>query len=123
MSNPYKSKGIRSWAALIAAYAIVLNSVLGGIVLAQQSALAHGSTVVICYGNGGTGGADDGKASLRHIPCALCISGTMAPPPDTAALPLPVRTQGNALSAAADCAPHLARLFTPKLSQAPPASV
>lgn len=122
MSNPFKSQGVRSWAALIAAYAVVLHSVFGGIVLAQQSALAHGSATVICYGNGGTGSVDDGKASLRHVPCAVCAAVTMAPPPDTVALPLPPCSQGEALSSASAVAPHLARHFSPKRSQAPPAS-
>lgn len=125
MSNPFKSRRVRSWAALIAAYSIVLHSVFGGIVQAQQSALAHGATTVICYGNGDPQNeSGTGKGSLRHIPCALCaVAGPVAPPPEEISLPLPLLQSGIALLAAADHERNLQRLFSPRLSQGPPLTV
>lgn len=123
MKKIFRTGTGKSWAALIAAYAIVLQSVLGGIILAQQSALAHGSTAVICYTSGSTDSSGDSKASLRHVPCGLCATVSAATPPDAVALPLPLCTEGEALTATPDFALHVARTFSPRLSQGPPRTV
>lgn len=119
MLNSFKSKSIRSWAALIAAYAIVLHSVLGGIAHGQQAALFAGADAVICYGNDVSANDQTGKVSLKHIPCALCVAGSGVPP-EAAALQLPRNENGAILSTAPVHAPRFSRLISPRLSQGPP---
>jgi heme A synthase len=72
---------------LIAAWLIVLQAFLAGVVAAQAAAMAASDPInAICHGAGGAG-ANDGtvpqSAKIEHLCCAHCISAAPAiAPPD-----------------------------------------
>jgi hypothetical protein len=108
--------------AICAAYAIILHSFFGALVLAQN-ANAASNPFVICYGAGDTGSGTDnsGKPLIKHQPCLLCsaahASGTL---PDPIAIARIVLTNGARLSHSAIDLPILAQDHSPRLSQGPP---
>lgn len=118
-----KRTGLRSWVAVIAAYAIVLHAFFGGIVVSQNAA-ASNFAFVICHGAGGSGDADGDRTPAKHLSCILhCAShaaGTVPQVlPEIAAQFFPGETASL---------PRAAEIFrsferTPRLAQAPPLSV
>jgi hypothetical protein len=114
----------RSFAAICAAYAVVLHAFFGGIVL-SQNASAAGFTFVICQGAGSTGTSHDGgPAPSRHLDCIVhCATHAAGTVPQT--LPeLLARSPQHAappIGAAAEAARAHER--TPRLAQAPPVNV
>src|SRR6185312_3676530 len=84
MSFFRKGQG-RSMVALCAAYAVILHSFFGALVLAQNASAAS-SPFVICYGSGDAGKTTDnsGKPLIKHQPCLLCSAvhapGTLPDP-------------------------------------------
>jgi hypothetical protein len=121
MENRRQSR-LRPWIAGVAAYAVVLQLFLAGLV---HHAYAGPSLdpFAICYGNGGSGhDGVPGKVPAHQPPCLLCVcsvAGAAAFPPAAAMVParvgLPV-----AFVAAPSVAAAIA-LHTPRLSQGPPA--
>lgn len=107
---------------MCAAYAIILHSFFGALVLAQNASGAS-SPFVICFGGGDAGNSTDksGKPLIKHQPCLLCSAahapGTL---PESAALVRIVLTNGALLSHSAIDLPILAEGHSPRLSQGPP---
>jgi hypothetical protein len=113
----------RSFAAICAAYAVILHAFFGGIVL-SQNATAAGVTFVICQGAGSTGANHGGQTPSKHLDCILhCATHAAGTVPE--AMP-ETRAQFSPSAAplieAATEAPH-SHERTPRLAQAPPANV
>jgi hypothetical protein len=114
----------RSFAAICAAYAVILHAFFGGIVL-SQNATAAGVTFVICQGAGsGDTSRDGGQAPSKHLDCILhCATHAAGTVPEA----LPETRAQFSLSAAPliDAATEAPRSHerTPRLAQAPPANV
>jgi hypothetical protein len=114
----------RSFAAICAAYAVILHAFFGGIVLSQNAAAA-GFNFVICQGTGSTGANHGGgQTPSKHLDCILhCATHAAGTVPE--ALP-ETRAQFSLRAAplieAATEAPR-SHERTPRLAQAPPANV
>ena len=117
----------RSWTAIAAAYAFVLQAMLSGVALSQMAAsVASDLPVVLCAGGHasddgtGNGGHGSGKA-IACAACALCATGgALAVPPASAqAERLPLVTTA-ALVAHAQPSPAAEKPAGPRLSQGPP---
>jgi hypothetical protein len=113
---------LRPWVAGVAAYAVVLQLFLAGIV--HHASGPSLDPFAICYGNGGSGsGGVPGKMPAQEPPCLLCIcSAAGAAGILSVAGIVPARIElAVALVAAPSASAPIAALHTPRLSQGPPA--
>ena len=112
----------RPWVAGIAAYAVVLQLFLAGLV--HHASGPSLDPFAVCYGNGGSGsGGVPGKVPAHEPPCLLCICSAAGAP---GILPVAVLAPARiglpvAFAAAPSDGPAIAALRTPRLSQGPPA--
>lgn len=117
-----KRTKLRSFAAICAAYAVILHAFFGGIVLSQNAA-AGDFTFVICQSSGDTS-HDNGTVPAKHVACILhCAAHAAGTVPQALPEVLAEFPQNAApLFAAAN---QIARSHerTPRLAQAPPAAV
>jgi hypothetical protein len=115
--------GLRPWIAGVAAYAVVLQLFLAGLV---HHAYAGPSLdpFAICYGNGESGGQRlPGNLPTHQLPCLLCVcraAGVAGVLPAATAVPAAIELRVAFLAAPGTPA-AVAALRTPKLSQGPPA--
>jgi Protein of unknown function (DUF2946) len=105
MLRPLRARrGMRSWVAMVAAYALALQVLLSGLaaggLLAAADASA-GELFVICHGSGNGPSNDQGlpdDPQLPHAPCVLCTLA-QAPcavlPVDHAVMRLPAIVASN----------------------------
>jgi hypothetical protein len=112
---------LRPWVAGVAAYAVVLQLFLAGLI--HHASGPSLDPFAICYGNGGSGGESvPGRVPAHEPPCLLCVCRAAGAPgilPVAAMAParigLPVAFVAVPTTAAAIA------LHTPRLSQGPPA--
>lgn len=117
----------RSWIAIAAAYAFVLQAMLSGVALSQMAAAAASALpVVLCASSHGadphsSGGSEQPDKAISCAACALCTFGAACdtPPPVAQALRSPVVTSAARL-AATQLAAVAAKPTGPRLSQGPP---
>ena len=114
---------LRPWVAGVAAYAVVLQLFLAGIV--HHASGPSLDPFAICYGNGGSGGGENipGKVPAHQPPCLLCIcsaAGAAGILPAAGIVPARIEL-AVALVAAPSASATVAALHTPRLSQGPPA--
>lgn len=80
-----------AWIAWAAAYALVLNAVLAGSLLAASPAAAFGDVAVLCvaHPDAADDGAADGTVARTMHHCKLCLPGLAAalPPPAVSGIP------------------------------------
>lgn len=114
---------LRPWIAGVAAYAVVLQLFLAGLVH-QAYAGPSLDPFAICYGNGESGGQSlPGKLPTHQLPCVLCVcsaAGVAGILPAAATAPASIGLSAAFLAAPGTPAVFAARR-TPKLSQGPPA--
>lgn len=119
-----KRTKLRSFAAICAAYAVILHGFFGGIVLSQNAA-AGGFTFVICQGAGSADTSHDGgQTPSRHLDCAVhCATHAAGTVPQLLSEVLAQSPQNAPplVDAAAEAPRSHER--TPRLAQAPPANV
>jgi hypothetical protein len=115
-------RALKSWIAGMAAYAVVLQLFVAGLVHHAYAGPTLDASA-ICYGNGAGDKNIPGKAPAHQMPCLLCVCSIAGAPgivPVAAAAPvrngLPV-----ALVVSLGSAALVAALPTPRLSQGPPA--
>jgi hypothetical protein len=118
-----KRTKLRSFAAICAAYAVILHAFFGGIVLSQNAAAA-GLTFVICQSAGSADTSHDGgQTPSRHLDCAVhCATHAAGTVPQALSEILAHFPQNAAplIEAAAEAPRSHER--TPRLAQAPPAN-
>jgi hypothetical protein len=117
-----KRTKFRSFAAICAAYAVILHAFFGGIVLGQNAAAA--TPFVICQGLGDSGGTNDhGEIPVKQFPCSQCCAvhaaGTL---PLSAAEIVFAAEPGAPLLFLSLALPARSDERSPKLAQAPPAT-
>jgi hypothetical protein len=120
-----KRTKFRSFAAICAAYAVILHAFFGGIVLSQNASAAD-FAFVICQGSGTAGDAshDNGQTPAKHLSCVLhCASHAAGTVPQ--ALPEIVAQFAPSAAVPRPAAAEASRSdeHTPKLAQAPPTNV
>jgi hypothetical protein len=114
-------KGVRSWVAVAASYAFVLQLMLTGIAATQMAAANGAELFVICHDDGASPDTSgDGGTHANHQTCAVCtfVSST----PLLSALPvLPTAvTASRVIHAVAASRADVAQRHDPRSSQGPP---
>lgn len=116
----------RSWAAIVAAYAVVLHAFFGGLVVSQNAAAAANVPLILCQGLGGAGdtGHIPAHAPAKNVSCIL-LCATHAAGTVPQALPEIDAAVSRGVTLPFLAAAEIARPHehSPRLAQAPPASV
>jgi hypothetical protein len=115
---------LRTWVAVAAAYAFVLQVLLTGI-LATQMAVASAASAdpfAICYSGTSAGGEHNGAgAPPTHQTCYVCAVATAVPLTPAAAEPTLISFSHAAAFRPAPVLPaFVGQLHSPRTSQGPP---
>jgi hypothetical protein len=121
-AKPLTSRILRAAAATLAAYAVVLQMFLAGLLAAQTAAAHPLDWSVICSGSTAKSGGSQTPSSGAHADCVLACAQGFA---GAAALPANIsiddRTSYSAASFPADASEFdIAQPHSPKSSQGPP---
>ena len=124
MAFPGSWRSLRVWAAIVAAYALVLQTLLAGIVVAHAAAVRPGDSFVVCTSSppGAAGAHDPTKGPNHRDACDACVLATAS----TATMPGcqgPMFRLGSAtaVTPAASTPFRAGTLCSPKSARGPPA--
>ena len=112
---------LRPWIAGVAAYAVVLQLFLAGLV--HHASGPSLDSFAICYGNGQSGDGVPGEVPAHEPSCLLCTgsaAGGPAIPPVAVLVPGQIGLSVTFIAVPSDWSAIAAR-HTPRLSQGPPA--
>jgi hypothetical protein len=112
---------LRTWVALVAAYAFALQAILTGLATAQMTAAAGGDLSAICLSMGGDG-EKPASAPLSHQSCVVVCATTAAVslPAQAVAFIAPQFGAAIEFGGLTERAAHVSHVHSPRSSQGPP---